>query len=79
MFIYKLNSIMFSLKIHLSTVFQFFQYLEESVGSWENEILKYRKETNIFFLILWGVFILIKIEVIYGLYKYKHNIRRSYF
>ena len=52
---------MFSLKIHLSTVFQFFQYLEESVGSWENEILKYRKETNIFFLILWGVFILIKI------------------
>ena len=67
-----------SSKIHFSTVFQFFQYLEQSVGSQENVLLKYREETNIaFFLILWGVFIWIK-YVIYSLYKYKHEIRRAH-
>ena len=48
---------MFNLKIHLSTVFQFFQYLEQSVGSYENETLKYRKETNIFFYIMGCVYL----------------------
>ena len=46
---------MFSLKIHLSAVFQFFQYLERSAGSKENLLLKYRKETNIVFFLYYGV------------------------
>ena len=40
---------MFSLKIHLPTVFQFFQYLEQSMESYENMLLRYRIETNIVF------------------------------
>ena len=34
------------LGIHFSTVFQFFQYFEQSVGNWGNVLLKNRKETN---------------------------------
>ena len=55
MFISKLISIMFSLKIHLSTAFQFLEYLEQSVGCSENALLKYRKETNIGFFLYYGV------------------------
>ena len=69
--------IFISLGIHFSTAFQFFKYFEQLVGSYENVLLKYRKETNIvcFSYIIGCVFILIKIQVIYGLYKYKRNIR----
>ena len=50
MFIYKLISIMFisiSLKIHFSTVFQFFQYLEQSV---ENLLSNIEKKIILFFI-----------------------------
>ena len=50
MFIFKFISIMLifiSLRILFSTVFQFFQYFEKLLGSYENVLLKYRKETNI--------------------------------
>ena len=50
MFIYKLTCgmlIFISFRIHFSTVSQFCQYFEYSVGSYKNVLLKYRKLTNI--------------------------------